>query len=286
MDRIPFAVWDPISGRSSLSNKPVRMTVHIAVSDSGDIYGPGKGPGATYAHCYNPRDGQLRQHQDITRRAYSDLDGNGFTVGVEHQGRPGDDMTDNQIENDARLFAWLVTHHGVPNRIATWDDTRGLAWHRLGCQGNFGAFSKSNRKTWSAAQTGQRWTKVYGKTCPTDKFIDRIQEIYDRAQQYMGDSGRNDDDMPKFSDKLDLADSAKSHLKRDNISYGGAIQYAAAGGWEVMKRLPRMEATLKAQTAAIEALAKSQGLDPKAVSKAVTEAVERALKDIEITLTT
>ncbi|WP_159622662.1 peptidoglycan-binding domain-containing protein [Ruania rhizosphaerae] len=183
--RLPGAVWDPISKRSLLSNRPVRMTVHMAVTDADDIYGPGKGPGRTYAHAYNPLDEAMRQHQEIHRKAYADLDGNGKTFAVEHQGRPGDRMSGNQIDNDARAFAHLVTEHGVPNRIASYNDTTGLAWHRLGCKGNFGAFDKANRKTWSGYQTGQRWSTVFGKTCPTDAFIDQLDEIFDLAQDYI-----------------------------------------------------------------------------------------------------
>ncbi len=183
--RIPFAKWQPISGRSRMSNRPRRVTVHIAVTDAPDIYGPGKGPGGTYAHCYNPVSGSLLQHQELHRRTYADLGGNGSTISVEHQGRPGDRMSANQIDNLARLFAHAVTEYGVPNRIATWNDTSGLAWHRLGCKGNFGAFSKSDRTTWSGSQTGQRWSNAYGKTCPTDKFINQLDEVFDRAQSYI-----------------------------------------------------------------------------------------------------
>lgn len=183
--RIPFAKWDPIKGRSLLRNKPRRMNVHIAVSRSSDIYGPGKGPGGTYAGAYSPKSGPLRQHQSILRKTYADLDGNGETFAVEHEGWPGDRMTTNQIDNDARLFALLVTEYGTPNRIATPGDTRGLSWHRLGCRGNFGRFDKDDPTTWSSAQTGQRWSTSYGKTCPTDAFIRQIPEIFDRAQAYI-----------------------------------------------------------------------------------------------------
>lgn len=183
--RIPFAIWDPIKGLSLRSNRADRMNVHIAVSRSSDIYGPGKGPGGTYAHGYNPKSGSLRQHQRLDRRAYADLDGNGRTVAVEHEGWPGDDMTDSQIDNDARLFALLVTEYGTPNRIASPKDTRGLSWHRLGCKGNFGAFDKGDPTTWSASQTGERWSTSFGKTCPTDAYIRRIPEIFERAQDYI-----------------------------------------------------------------------------------------------------
>lgn len=95
-----------------------------------------------------------------------------------------------------------------------------------------------------------------------------------------------DDDMPKLDDAVPLSAAAARTLGRDKITYGGATQYAAAGGWEAMSRLPRIEATLKAQTAAIEALARNVGVDPRVVERAVADAVDKALRGIEITLTT
>lgn len=227
VNRIPGAVWDPIKGASTLSNDPDRMTVHIAVSRSGDIYGPGKGPGGTYAGAYSPRSGRMRQHQYIDRRTYADLDGNGETFSVEHEGWPGQSLTENQLDNDARLFAHLVTHYGVPNRIATWDDTRGLAWHRLGCKGNFGAFDKNDPCTWSASQTGQRWSTAFGKTCPTDNFIKQIPEIYARAQKYIsGTPGGSPAPTPTdwldmFKDEADFKRAIREVLTDDWITVGG-----------------------------------------------------------------
>lgn len=181
--RWPGAIWDPITGRDRGPNVIERMIIHTAWVDVDDIYGPGRGQGATYAHFYNPDDGAMRQHQELDRMGRASLDANGHAVDVEHQDpRRAVPMTDAQVGADARLFAHLVVEHGLPNRIATPQDTRGLAWHRLGVAGNFGAFDPDDPKTWSRAQTGQRWTTVRGKTCPTNPRIDQIKEIWARAQ--------------------------------------------------------------------------------------------------------
>ena len=74
--RARFAVWDPITGRSTTAMSPKRVTIHIAVTRSSDIYGPNKGAGGSYAHFYNPRSGAPRQHQYMNRRAAADLNGN------------------------------------------------------------------------------------------------------------------------------------------------------------------------------------------------------------------
>jgi len=193
-----WTVWDPIPGRSNRKITPRLMTIHTAVTNSQDIYGPGLGPGRTHSHFYNPRSGTLRQHQEIDRQAFADGQGNSFCVSVEHwdgypNGAPGywrhgsdvPPLTDAQIENDARLFAHLVKHFGLPNRIATPDNVTGLGWHRLGIAGNFGRYNPADRKTWSRAQTGLNFSSARGKVCPGDRRIDQIPEIWERAQEYL-----------------------------------------------------------------------------------------------------
>lgn len=183
--RASFATWDPITGRSTTALAPRRVIMHIAVTRSADIYGPGKGPGSSYAHFYNPRSGAPRQHQELNRRAAADLNGSATSISVEQAGIVGDSMTDTQLTNFARIFAWAVVHCDVPNRIATVGNTTGLAWHRLGVSGNFGTYSPNNRRTWSRAQTGEVWSSSTGKTCPTDNFINQIPTVFSRAQTYI-----------------------------------------------------------------------------------------------------
>ena len=94
-------------------------------------------------------------------------------------------MTDTQLRNLAKIFAWAVIHCGVPNRIATVDDLSGLAWHRLGIDGNFGRFDRHDRTTWCRKQTGAVWSSATGKLCPTDKFIRQIPTVYSKAQYWL-----------------------------------------------------------------------------------------------------
>lgn len=289
--RIPWATWDPIADRSKQTNRPVRVTVHIAVSRSSDIYGPGKGPGGTYAHCYNPKSGRLRQHQELDRKTYADLDGNGSTISVEHEGWPGDRMTDNQIDNMARLFALAVTEHGVPNRIATTGDTRGLAWHRLGCSGNYGRYDRNDPTTWSSAQTGQRWSTARGKTCPTDNFIRQIPDIYERAQDYITTDQK---DWLSMATKEEVADAVwealsrpvaiggatKTYVGDDKVPYYYLTRYGAAAEFGGRRRHAEVMATLAAQNAAIDAIGKGK-VDTAAIVKAVQDAVAEAVAALE-----
>src|SRR5699024_8759545 len=109
-------IWDPISGRSALPNRPEGYTVHITAVRASDIYGPGKGPGGTYAHYHMPRSGKGRQHQELHHKAYADLMDNGETIAAETEGVPGDHMTEDQLNAHARAFADAVLHRGVANR--------------------------------------------------------------------------------------------------------------------------------------------------------------------------
>jgi hypothetical protein len=179
--RTDFAEWQPITDRSTVAMSPRRVTMHIADDPRDDIYGPGKGPGNSYAHFYNRKAGSPLQHQTMDCRAAADLNGSDASISVEHQGVAGDAMTGVQITNLAKIFAWAHVFCGVPNRIATVGNTNGLAWHRLGVSGNFGTYNPNDRRTWSRAQTGEVWSSSV-KLCPTDKFINQLDLIYERAQ--------------------------------------------------------------------------------------------------------
>src|SRR5690606_9964713 len=114
-------------------------------------------------------------------------DSNGHEVSVEDEGVEGDVLTSAQILNLGFIFAHCVKYFAVPNRIATFDDPTGLAWHRLGVDGNFGAFDPEDRKTWCRDQTGLYWSNSTGKTCPTDNVIDQLDLIFNQAQEFLDD---------------------------------------------------------------------------------------------------
>jgi len=232
--RIPWAIWDPITDRDRKAQSPVRMTVHTAWVNAPDIYGPRRGQGNTYAHVYNPTRGALRQHQELNRMSRADLHGNGQTVSVENQDERREmPFSDSQLDNMARLFALLVTAPGskVPNRIATVNDTRGLAWHRLGIKGNFGRFDPNDMTTWCGTQTGERWSDAFGKLCPTNARIRQIPEIYARAQKYIsgaefGVGGitipKEDDDMAKAIEFSSKGVDGNDHLY---VAFPNAREY-------------------------------------------------------------
>lgn len=183
--RYPDTLWDPVADRSRTVIKPDVYIVHVAVTSSPDIYGPGKGPAQSYAHFYVPETGKARQHQETDRRSLASGGANFRAISVETEGWGNAPFNRHQIDLHAYLFACAVYYDHVPNRIATPGNVTGLAWHRLGCRGHFGKFNRHDRTTWSSAQTGEVWSNSFGKICPGDHAIRQIDDIYNGAQTYL-----------------------------------------------------------------------------------------------------
>lgn len=100
--------------------------------------------------------------------------------------------------------------------------------------------------------------------------------------------------------RKDLEDAIWNVLSTHNISISGAtrealnvdkrsafalLRYAAAGLFEGRAQHADLVAQNRALTAAVEALSKSQGVDPGDITGAVREAVDKALADLKVTLT-
>lgn len=186
MSRYPHAVWDQVDA-TGLDHPitPDLFVLHIAVTDSADIYGPQLGPGGTVAHLYVDYDGNTRQHVDTGMRSYACGALNNRAIAQETAGYGDKPLTPKQVEATALNFACAVVYDRVPNRIATVDNVTGLGWHRLGVTGNFGKYDPEDMTTWSTAQTGVSMSRAFGKTCPGDPVIRQIPEIYEKAQTHI-----------------------------------------------------------------------------------------------------
>ena len=162
---------------------PIRMTLHTAVSNAVDLYRGRAAPNGTYAHFYVNEHGHVYQYRDTAQAARADLKGTYGTISVETwDGGRERPWTAAQVAALADLFDWVTrAHTTIPRRMASPTDTRGLAWHRLGCSGNFGEFDLAHLTTWSQGQTGQVWSTARGKTCPYGTRIRQIPAIYRRA---------------------------------------------------------------------------------------------------------
>lgn len=181
----PFATKQLITIDSvGRKHTPNRMTFHTAVSSATNLYKGKPASNGTYAHFYVNEDGKIYQYKDTAYAARADAQGNFGSLSVETwDGAKNRAWNAKQLTSLARLFAWACSVHStIPKRQATVSNVKGAAWHRLGCRGNFGAYSASNILTWSGNQTGLVWSNAFGKTCPYNARIKQIPSILAKAK--------------------------------------------------------------------------------------------------------
>lgn len=85
------------------------------------------------AHFGTGRGGELVQWVSTADTAWHAAAANSYSIGVENEGRSGQQLTELQLERLAALLAWAHREHG----IKLWLNTRpysgtGLSWHGLG----------------------------------------------------------------------------------------------------------------------------------------------------------
>lgn len=170
MARMPGAAW---TGEHS----PGRAMSHYDIVCIHTIVGHAP---AHAAHFSTHDDGRIVQSRDTRYRSAANLDGNHRVIAIENEDGARDvPLTDAQITACAKILAWAHKVHGVPLQLApnSKPGSRGLAYHRQGVDGNFASYDYPGR-----VSGGEKWSSVYGKTCPRDKRIAQLPEILLRAK--------------------------------------------------------------------------------------------------------
>jgi hypothetical protein len=193
--RYPAAIWRPLDAAYVPSLKigsHNRVNLHVAVSEAASLHPMFNRPKQASCHFYVRKDGKVEQYIDTAYRAEADLDGNDATISVETQGGVNgpnsEPWTDAQVEALAYLFAWCVSTHGIPARLATnsriGDSSHGLSWHRLGIDGNFPDLPSplAGRRQRGG---GMHYSLSTGKACPGDAKIRQIPGILAAAQKIL-----------------------------------------------------------------------------------------------------
>jgi hypothetical protein len=170
MARMPGANWlGEHSPRNPMSRYDI-VCVHTIV---------GHAP-AHAAHFSTHDNGRIDQSRDTKFRSAANLDGNYRVIAIENEDGARDvPLTDAQITACAKILAWAHKVHGVPLQLCpnSKPGSRGLAYHRQGIDGNFGGYRYPGR-----VSGGEKWSSVFGKTCPRDSRIAQIPEILRRAK--------------------------------------------------------------------------------------------------------
>jgi hypothetical protein len=173
------------------------------------------------AHFSTWADGRIGQSRDTRYRSGANLNGNHRVIAIENEDHgprfggtprlPGwVPLTPEQVEANAQILAWAHKVHGIPLQLCpnSRPESRGLAYHRQGIDGNFSGYRFPGR-----VSGGQQWTTSFGKVCPTDARIAQLPEILARAKEIVNNE---EDDLSKYEDQLNEIQSAVEET-RDRV---------------------------------------------------------------------
>lgn len=194
-------------------------------------------------------DGKVWAWQDRMYTADANLEGRARVLSIEtadNAARPIQPWTPKQLESLARILAWESSREAHKDCPESWTchregiplvlipDTRwgrrGIGYHRQGCD------------PWRV-DGGLRWSKSYGKDCPTQARIDQIPGVIARARQIAAGGGtQEEDDMYTETDRaearLDLEATGRIERKVNAILRALAEQSADAIATKVAASLP------------------------------------------------
>lgn len=244
----PFALKKLIPpGPTDPRIKARAVILHVAVSEQPSLYSYFNGPsGGVESHFYIRRDGTTECYRDTFWQADANTDANGFAISIETQGMERGEWTPEQLASIKALILWCHQTHGIPlSKVKTWDGS-GVGYH---------------------TQFPGRWDKR-GASCPGP---DRIRQFSNVLVPWMSNPTEKDwFDMATIDD-LERA-AAEGVLSAKLGSSGPTVAVALQ---RIYNSLAAANARDVAQTAAITALAKSNGADPAAIKAAVAEALSQ-----------
>lgn len=230
------------------------------------------------AHLSVRADGYLFQSRDTAFRSAANLNGNYRVLAVETEDHgaafgtwSGSDVpawTAQQIETNAKIAAWAHVTHGIP--LVQCPDSRptsrGVAFHRQGCDGNY-----SNGRV----AGGELWSSSPGKVCPGDRRISQMPQIISRARQLAGLDPSTEDDMP-----LTVADTNAVWMQKCTMTYAdGATETHPAAEWLTVMavRISSLVGSVAGLSEAVAQLSNNADLTADEVKAIIADAVEQNL---------
>ncbi|MFJ2029415.1 N-acetylmuramoyl-L-alanine amidase [Streptosporangium sp. NPDC087985] len=135
MARMPDADWKPISINHTVGGQvEVRgVVIHIMAGTLAGTDSWFRNPAAqASSHFGTGKQGALVQWVDTKDRSWTQALGNRSWISIENEGKGGDELTDAQLDANARVLAWAHTEHGVPLQLADDPTGYGLGHHSMG----------------------------------------------------------------------------------------------------------------------------------------------------------
>ncbi|WP_405019542.1 N-acetylmuramoyl-L-alanine amidase [Kitasatospora sp. NBC_00070] len=258
MARMPGTTWIGPTPNRTVGGQAARRGLALHIQDGSEAGSEAwfKNPEAqASSHFLNPKVGGLRQMVDTDDKAWAQAAGNPYWISVENEGRGGDALTASQIENCARLLAWLHTTYDVALQLTDDPNGRGLGWHGMG----------------GAAWGGH-------PDCPGKAVLAQRGQILARAQQLTNPP--QEDDVAITTDEINRI--AWAVVKAGTPDLPQEIARAVVERPEMV----RLTATVAAQSATITTLATQLGQQHDINVDELIARIEAAISNIDVHLTT
>lgn len=267
MARMPHSTWLGEHGGTAMARYDI-VCVHTIVG-----YAP-----AHAAHFSTRADGWIGQSRDTSVRSAANLNGNHRVIAIENEdhggayggwntsdGRAVPGFTTAQREAIAHILVFCYRAHGIP--LVPCPDSRpgsrGIAYHRQGCDGNFAGYAYPGR-----VSGGELWSSAGGKVCPGDRRIyELLNIIIPRARIIAGlDAPPPPEDDMLRDETIERWDEPTRQMVNQTAAeiLGGGYNYAqgaALASVRIEAKLDAQEGTLTNNQALVMAAIADNGVE-------------------------
>lgn len=293
MARYSGATWRPVPWANARDDntEATIVVLHVTATNAASQFNYFLTSRKACSHFHVALDGDVEQYIDTDKLSAADYEGSDNAISIETAGLGDGEWTKAQFAALVKLLAWIHRAHDIPLTLKTTSSqSPGIGWHRLGITGNFPSLPSILAGRNQRGYAGEAWSLSGGKVCPGDKRIKQIPALVAAAAG--APTSSPEDDMPLAADERKWLDDLHRLLLREftdgtqTVDVVDGVRRGLVVDRRNEARLQELVASNRAQAAAIQALATSAGLDPKAVTATLDKAVSAALADFKITLST
>jgi hypothetical protein len=131
-----LATWvGPTPNRSGSIARYLYVVEHIAEGSYDGTIAWQRNPDANVSsHFVVARDGRIAQMVDTAQQAWTQIQGNPYSISIENEGFSGNQLTAAQVEASARILARANREHGIPLQLTGTVGVPGLGHHSMGAE--------------------------------------------------------------------------------------------------------------------------------------------------------